>query len=405
MWAKSSMGKDNNRLRKCFSAVVGSTLLSLSAGCTTIQWDGNSGFQEDRIIEPILDHDPLVAEVSDIDNPPDTLWQSPTYKLYEVFTAEVTAIEPSPRSIFKNPLTRLLEFFNGKDHYSVKRVKFDGSDGTQSNAYLYTPDSEGPHPGIIIFPVLAETDNTLISELLAKQLVRKNYVVLRMERRSLKFSQTDSLAVPMDSFQHTILDARSLKDWLLKQPKVDPDRIGATGISLGSILSATLMGVDPDIKAGVFILGAGNLHDVLSDSALDSIEEFRDTFIKKLELENPEAFSEILHPHTFPFDPIRYARSLHPCSTMIISARFDNVIRKKHTEELHQELGKPDWIIVPSGHKTTFAPFFFWSVNQADRHFRAVFDGQKCESVQQIVPESYAIPPETTYQHTQPELK
>jgi pimeloyl-ACP methyl ester carboxylesterase len=380
LWEAILKNKQGVSIKSLFNraALMGACAL-MASGCTTYHWDGNPGHQEPRIVEPVLQNEPIAAQVSELDTPPDLAWTNPIFKIFEVFTPEILTIEDAPKNITRNPLTRIFDIFNGRDSYKVKRVRYSGSDGQKANAYLYTPDKKGPHPAIIVFPILAETDSTVISELLAKELVRRDYVVLRMERRSLKFSETNTFGIPMDSFQDTILDARSLKDWLKDQPKVDSDKIGAAGFSLGSIMSATFMGIDPDIKAGVFMLGGGNLHNVLSDSNLDSIVAFREFMTNKLKLENEEQLSGLLKPHTYVFDPNRYAGSLHPCATMLVSGRFDDVVRHEHTQSLHERLGRPKWIIVPSGHKYTFTPFFFWAIKKADQHFRSVFEKGRCE--------------------------
>ena len=54
--------------------------------------------------------------------------------------------------------------------------------------------------------------------------------------------------------------------WLREQPQVDASRIGIMGISLGAMLSALMIELEPDIRAAVLFLGGGNLAGIFQTS-------------------------------------------------------------------------------------------------------------------------------------------
>ncbi len=56
-----------------------------------------------------------------------------------------------------------------------------------------------------------------------------------------------------------VCDVRRAICWLAGRPRVDPSRLGVTGISLGGIISSIVAAVDPAVRSGVFLLAGGDL--------------------------------------------------------------------------------------------------------------------------------------------------
>jgi len=62
-------------------------------------------------------------------------------------------------------------------------------------------------------------------------------------------------------------------------------------------------------------------------------------------------------------DPLTWASRIDPDRALLVSARFDRVVRGEHTRALWEAMGRPTWVRVPSGHYEIL-PFFWWSVGR-----------------------------------------
>lgn len=364
------------------------------SGCTTTPWAGGPGLGEDRISEPLLEPIPL--------NPADVV------------------VTPTTQTISKGLLTQIDSALRGDRGFSVNEITFPGSRGTKEKAYLLLPDGEGPFPLAVVMPTLS--DDQSVSEVHAKEMARRGYAALRIVGYYLDLDNINSAEAAMNRFRYTILDARMLLDVVKTFPKIDSESIAATGVSLGGIMSATLMGLDENIDTGAFLLAGGGLAQILYDSEEKTIETFRENLFsdglatvltgglwlpttivgsevishtahsekdssiaelrdKLMQLHNLQSREEFLtytSRYTFPLDPSRYAGSLDPCRTMILSGTRDDVIPEARTRALWKRLGKPEWNKVISDHYT-FALYFYWATQKAAALFDRVLKDGVCE--------------------------
>lgn len=287
---------------------------------------------------------------------------------YEPLAPGSVVVEPEDLTVEGHWILHLYTFLHSRD-YRVQRVRFPGSDGQEATAYLSLPNGNGRHPVVIAFPILAGSQ--VVSEGLSKALVDHGYAVLRMQRRPLELDLADGPEPPMTAFRHAIRDARSLLDWLVTLPEIDPDRIAAAGVSLGGILAATLMGVDERIAAGVFIMTGGGLADILHDSSEKPVAAFRERMKRERDLETRAEFIEFMRPYSDPVDPLRYAPALEPEAVLLISGRYDRVIPPERTRDLWEALGQPEWKKFPAGHYQLL-PFFWWAASRGADHLDQV---------------------------------
>lgn len=347
-----------------FTTLAANGALFLTSGCAYTPWKGTDPRGDiDAIAAPELDHTGMVLD-------------------------DVTS-EASRQTISGHSMLKIDNLLHRKDDFQIEKLSFTSSSGEEATAYLTIPEGAGPHPAIVVFPVLS--DNMAISEMLGKQLARKGYAVLRMTAHPLEFVSTDNIETPMTAYRHAVLDARRMIDWMKEERSdIDGDKIGAAGISLGSLLSSTLMGVDEDVKGGAFFLVGGGLAEIMSDSTNDDIEAFRHRVIAAQMIENRSDLVSHLHETTQPVDPLSYAANVDPCRVLMVTGRADTEIPTENSEMLWNAFGEPDWRVMPTQHKRHVAMFFYWMVNRAADHFDKVLLEGRCEKPSASAPLSSA---------------
>lgn len=139
-----------------------------------------------------------------------------------------------------------------------------------------------------------------------------------------------------------VWDVRRAFDWLRRQPETDPERIALVGISLGAILGATALGVEPRIHSAVLILGGADLAHVLWHSAL--------TLGARARLRRDGYTLARLRAELASIEPLNLLTPEHGAKTFVIGARFDIVVPAEDTEKLIRALGRPKVLWLSTGH-------------------------------------------------------
>lgn len=248
-------------------------------------------------------------------------------------------------------------------------------DGSSSTAWLLVPPGPPPHPTVLVFPILAGSH--VVSQALARALLARGYAVARLERNPLELETAEDPAEPIASFVNAVREARRLLGWLETRPEVDSGRLATAGVSLGGVMAATLMGMEPErIRAGFFAMAGGGLPEILYDSTETPVRDFRDRLREREELGSREAFLERIRPASDDVDPLRWSGAIRPDRVLLVSGRFDQVMPPERTRALWEALGRPEWIELPVGHYQ-LAPFFWYSAGRAADHFDRVLGSDR----------------------------
>ncbi len=256
--------------------------------------------------------------------------------------------------------------------YTVTRVLFPGVDG-EAVAHLALPPGPGPHPTVVVYPILAGSH--IVSEGLSKALVRRGFAVARLERKDLELDNPErTLRDVRQALHSAVIDGRRLLDWLETLPEVDPQRLAAAGVSMGGIQALLLSAADSRVRGGFYLMVGGGLPQILWESTERPVRTFRDNLIQRRGLDSREAFEELAREETWIVDPLSHANRLEPERVMMASGRFDRVIRPETSEALWEALGSPRWIRLPIGHYYFF-PFFWWTAARGADHLDRVFAG------------------------------
>jgi dipeptidyl aminopeptidase/acylaminoacyl peptidase len=158
-----------------------------------------------------------------------------------------------------------------------------------------------------------------------------------------------------DTIKLQVTEAKQLLHWLSAQPSVDPDRIGILGMSIGAIIASLLAESDDHIQAAAYILGGGNLSEIMASPQGYVKRRVREKIMTQNGM-TPEEFQKAAAETLKPVDPLTFAGRLEPERIFMVNGRFDDVIPYKNAKELWNALGQPDWLVIPTGHYT--ASFF-----------------------------------------------
>ncbi len=264
-----------------------------------------------------------------------------------------------------------LERVRDEKSYWIEKLTFPSSMASHRvTAYHYRPKSGENPPTILIIPVLG--GNYFFSKNIAQYLVRKGYTTLRFERTTDPLEAEKGLDYTEKVLRHATIDLRRIIDWLIHRNKVSSHRIGLVGISMGAIVAALAVGVEPRIGPASIILGGGNIAAILASSREDEVVRFREEIMRAGGI-SLEQFHEEAANVLAPVDPLTYASRADPENISMFTARFDKVIPYQTSKELWMALGKPMWIRMPTGHYTS-ALLMGYIRHRIWIHFKGFFD-------------------------------
>jgi dipeptidyl aminopeptidase/acylaminoacyl peptidase len=157
--------------------------------------------------------------------------------------------------------------------------------------------------------------------------------------------------------KQTVKDHIQVLDWLVTQPSLDTNRVALFGASLGGIKGALLTALDGRIKAAALGLAGSDLPYIVTHSTERGVVRARTAVLQKQHWTLPELEQRLRDNITL--DPQTLAPYVDSRKVLLILGVFDSVVPFKKGWELRKHLGKPETILLPSGHYTAalFIPY------------------------------------------------
>ncbi|MBN2323217.1 MAG: alpha/beta hydrolase [Spirochaetes bacterium] len=181
-------------------------------------------------------------------------------------------------------------------------------------------------------------------------------------------------------FRHAVSDVRACVELLRR---FGCRRIHIMGISSGGMIAVIAMAIDSGIDRGVLAITGGNL-EVISWHSIatrtyragksrrahrDRSNEIRTRFD-----ECAESFRSVRDldrvPSFFRYDPSLFAKLITPDRVLMFSALVDVFIPRKSSDDLYRRLGRPERIMLPSGHLGAHVLFRRLMLRRAVSFFR-----------------------------------
>jgi pimeloyl-ACP methyl ester carboxylesterase len=234
--------------------------------------------------------------------------------------------------------------------YSVREVTLLVGDSTEPiRVEWYAPNVPERCPLILVSPIRGS--DTMVVDGCARVFASCGYHAAIVKRARFNFKPNGPLSQVEDSLHDAVVRHREALDWLLEQPGVDADRVGAFGVSYGAIITSVMAAVDPRVKVCVLDLAGGPLAGVMRTSMEHSLRQNWSRSRRYHSLTDEqlyEAMGKVIRT-----DPVKLAPYLPRDHVLMLIARFDSSVPTRYQVRLWRALGKPRADFVPLGHYTS----------------------------------------------------
>ena len=228
------------------------------------------------------------------------------------------------------------------------------------------PMGKGPFPAVIVLDITG--GNQMLSRIIANHLasqgvaglfVQMAYYGPRRAGSKLRLMSTD-IKQTVAGVTQTVLDLRVATAWLASRPEIDPTRLGITGTSLGSFVSALTAEMEPRLGRCVVLLGGGGFVDGYAGHPLARPIV---TGLELLGFRRDQVKAMIA-----PIDPITCAANLKKRRVLIMAASKDEVVPPSMAQMLFDASGKQELVWYDAGHYTA-ALHVADALERVTRHF------------------------------------
>lgn len=280
----------------------------------------------------------------------------------------------------------LVEKTVGYKHYSFSYPSVVETDYPEDIVYLdfYEPRGQDTYPAVIFLSHLAggtpqiegafcrDLASNGIAALLVQTAFQKEYRFTRTWiKEELKQKGVDEL---IQLLRQLIIEARRGIDWLEELPKIEKDRIGIMGISLGGIIVPVISGVDDRIKSMVIILGGGDIGEIIWNGQTTRL-------YKKRLIEEGIRSAWELERRWWMLDPLTFAFKSKARPSMMINARFDIDVSRASTLKLWRTLEQPKLSWLPTGHYTSIFTIGYAKIKTIQHFYANLVDKEKARKL------------------------
>jgi dipeptidyl aminopeptidase/acylaminoacyl peptidase len=212
---------------------------------------------------------------------------------------------------------------------------------------LYRPFTPAPSPVVLLLP--SAGGSYWIERSFARYFADRGYAAVLLRRDELRPGEKVIEAVD-DLLRQSVLDGARVLDWVATRPDLDARRIGLFGISMGGIKGAVFAPLEPRIGAAVLGLAGGDLPVIMTQTTEPGVAAERRAWLATTGLDLAGAERELRR--RVRHDPLEHAAHADPRRFLLILARFDQAVPTANGWQLWAALGKPETIVLPTGHYT-----------------------------------------------------
>ncbi|MEL7449105.1 MAG: CocE/NonD family hydrolase [Pseudomonadota bacterium] len=240
--------------------------------------------------------------------------------------------------------------FEGSITAGIESGSSDNDGDTPITFEYYEQPTDAPVPVILLLPILNGQKHLMRP--FATTFAKRGYAVIiidTVQRRTL----LDDLKDPEPAIRQAVQRHRRVIDWVEAQPGLDVSRLGLFGASLGGFNALFLAALDERVTAASIALVGGSLPDVLVSSNERRIVEAVTGVKAELGLDDDQLRDYL--DARIQTDTLKLARHVNAEQVQMILAKFDKAVPYASQRELHDAMGQPQSVTLPTGHVTAAA--------------------------------------------------
>ncbi|MFI5391233.1 MAG: alpha/beta hydrolase family protein, partial [Bacteriovoracales bacterium] len=251
----------------------------------------------------------------------------------------------------KNFTVLSIKKYREKINYEIYKVKlaskhpnFSISVPLITDFYWYRPKfypKPQPLPLVIISPPIVGVDP--LEKILAHNFTENEpfYNTFILDYDEKINDKNRPLSGLNDSFIKSIVQGRLLLDFAETQKEtIDSRKIACYGMSLGGIMSALLLEVDPRVKAAIIIVGGGNFPEILRNSKQNIVKGYREARMKAERIKTLDELENKTRDLLL-FDPLYFASKRPSRDVYMVMAMEDTAVPTKNQMELFEAFRRP----------------------------------------------------------------
>ena len=214
----------------------------------------------------------------------------------------------------------------------------------------FESNAPGRRPAILFNPILG--GDYPLERGICRFLASRGFHVALVHRKTLKLSPEHPADHVELLLRQGVLRIRQVVDWMAAHERVDADRLGSFGISMGGIASVVAAAVEPRLRAHVVALAGGSVPDILVASPDRLLAKPRAQYLARNRLDLATLDARLRQ--AVRTDPVRLAPHVEGGDLLMIIAVFDRTIGRENALRLWRALGRPRAVFLPLGHYTAY---------------------------------------------------
>lgn len=264
--------------------------------------------------------------------------------LSEAFRFEYEPAEPSTDSL------------RDRRDFTVREVVLPavkgGPDETELGAVrleYYDVAGSDVTPVIVVLPIA--NGNMLVSRYFGKYFADRGWATVIVDR--LDDPLESVLDDPESIIKRNIFDYKRILDWVEAQPELG--EIGVFGISFGGMAAVMLAALDDRVDAVVAAMAGGDLPYLMVNTSYRSVARQINRAVRKKGISRERLEQQLAE--MIVSDPLRFAPYVDAEDVLLVMTRTDMIVPFEAQEKLRRELGEPETLYLPTGHRTSV--FYF----------------------------------------------
>ena len=208
----------------------------------------------------------------------------------------------------------------------------------------------GRRPAILFNPILG--GDYPLERGVCRFFARNGFHVALIHRKTVKLSpehRVDHLELLL---RQTLMRIRQVVDWMEAHERVDPQRMGSFGISMGGMASVMAAAIEPRLRAHVAALAGGSIPDVLMTSRDRLLTKPRRRYLERNEMDL-KTMDRLLR-ESVKTDPLLLAPYADSRRILMFITLADRTVGTQNELRLRRALGYPRTEFLLAGHYTAY---------------------------------------------------